>query len=366
MPRLLPIAPADWMQANENGFGNPDNLNIHSLEAFNGQIYATTQNVADHGQLWRTSEGLTWTQVISSGFWGVPTDTLVAPLDMIEFQDQLYLGITDIGPGQVWRSPDGEVWTQVEGAGFENPNNLGINTFAVFKDWLYAATVNTAEGIEIWRSSSGEAGEWSRILTNGHGNVNNVLINGFTEYRGYLYAAVENWGVEGDEIWRTPDGLNWEAVVTDAFGATDTDNYGLSGPAVFGGYLYIGTSNVITGGQVYRTQDGLIWTKVVGDGFGDMNNGKVESLIHFEGLLCAATGNETTGLEVWCSTNGLAWEQTNLDGFGDANNLGTLWSIGSLVHDNKLYVGMVNKAEGGEVWMVELYRGFMPLVLKEP
>ena len=133
MPRLLPIAPADWMQANENGFGNPDNLNVQSLEAFNGQIYATTRNVADHGQLWRTSEGLTWTQVISSGFWGVPTDTLVAPLDMIEFQDQLYLGITDIGPGQVWRSPDGEVWTQVEGARFDNPNNLGINTFAVFQ-----------------------------------------------------------------------------------------------------------------------------------------------------------------------------------------------------------------------------------------
>ncbi|OGO41292.1 MAG: hypothetical protein A2W36_04510 [Chloroflexi bacterium RBG_16_58_14] len=360
----LPISPSDWYQANQNGFGDPANLSIISLEAFDGQIYAATNNMIDHGQLWRTADGITWTQVISSGFWDTPTDTLAAPLDMIGFHAQLYLGVTDLGTGQIWRSPNGMTWTQVEGAGFENLNNLGINTFAVYKDWLYAATINMTEGIEIWRSSSGEPDEWSKVLANGHGNANNVIVNGFIEYRGYLYAMVENWGVEGDEIWRTPDGENWEAVVTDAFGATDTDNYGLSGPSVFGSYLYVGTSNAITGGQVYRTQDGLTWTKVVGDGFGDMNNGKVESLIHFEGLLCAATGNETTGIEVWCSANGLAWEQVNLDGFGDANNMGTMWSIGSLVYDHGLYIGMVNKAEGGEVWMVEHYRDFIPLVRK--
>jgi hypothetical protein len=364
VPVTLPISPADWVQANENGFGDPNNLVIQSLETFQGHIYASAQNVEDHGQLWRTTDTVTWTQVISSGFWDVPTSTLVAPLDMIEYEGQLYLSITDIGPGQVWRSPDGTTWVQVDGSGFENPNNLGVSTFAAFKDWLYAATINTAEGIEIWRSGSGEPNEWSKVLANGHGNANNVIVNGFIEYRGYLYAMVENWGVEGDEIWRTADGENWEAVVTDAFGATDTDNYGLSGPSVFGSYLYVGTSNAITGGQVYRTQDGLTWTKVVGDGFGDVKNGKVASLIHFEGLLCAVTDNDTTGMEVWCSANGLAWEQVNLDGFGDANNMGTMWSIGSLVYDHGLYIGMVNKAEGGEVWMVEHYRDFIPLVRK--
>ena len=363
-PGALPIIPDGWVQANENGFGDPNNLSIQSLEVFKGQIYSAAQNMTDQTQLWRTTGDLTWTQVISSGFWDIPTSTLAAPLDMIEFQGQLYLGLTDVGPGQVWRSSDGTTWTQVDGGGFGNPNNLGVSTFTVFDDSLFAATVNTADGIEIWRSSSGEPDEWSKVLANGHGNANNVIVNGFIEYRGYLYAMVENWGVEGDEIWRTPDGENWEAVVTDAFGATDTDNYGLSGPAVFDGYLYVGTSNAITGGQVYRTQDGLTWTKVVGDGFGDVNNGKVASLIHFEGLLCAVTDNYTTGMEVWCSANGLEWEQVNLDGFGDTNNMGTLWSIGSLVHDHGLYIGMVNKAEGGEIWMVELYRDFIPFVRK--
>jgi hypothetical protein len=353
------IPHTDWRQVNASGFGSQNNYTVNSLEVFGGQLYAGTSNTANEGEIWRTTDTVTWTQIISPGF----GSAYASVLDLIEFAGRLYVGVGDGPPGQIWRSFNGVDWTQVEGGGFGNANNTAINNFGIFNNMLYAATINTVDGVEIWRSRTADNGDWSRVLANGNGNIDNVIINGFIEFDGYFYAAIENWGEGGDEIWRANDGLTWTPVVTDGFGDTDNDNLGLSGFAVLDGYLYIGTSNNTTGAQVYRSNNGTTWIQVVGDGFGDVNNFKIESMVHFAGLLCAGTNNEVTGIEVWCSSDGITWEQVNTDGFGDSNNACTLWSIGTVVHDNRLYIGTGNKAEGGEIWMMMLHQVFLPLVL---
>jgi hypothetical protein len=114
-----------WMQVNEDGFGNPANTGVLSLEVFDGQLYAGTSNWTDGGQVWRTTDGTAWTAVSEIGFGSAYTATNRGLMDMIEFNGQLYVstGGGDAG-GQIWRSVNGTDWTQVEGAGFGDPDNI--------------------------------------------------------------------------------------------------------------------------------------------------------------------------------------------------------------------------------------------------
>jgi DNA-binding beta-propeller fold protein YncE len=367
--RIQKFAPGvpGWKQVNINGFG--DRLNaegVESLEVFNGQLYAGASNWDSGARVWRTSDGTTWTAASEPGFGSAYTNTNTLVFDMIEFKGQLYAGTgkwwNDGIAGQVWRSSNGTVWTQVGDDGFGNANNVGVTTLGVFSDTLYAATLNTTDGLEIWRSSDGLG--WTGVVTNGfNGGSNYYICTGLTVFNGYLYAAVEASSTAAAQVWRTNDGVTWTQVNMDGFGDPDNDQTG--GFAIFGGYLYVGTRNDTTGAQLYRSPNGTTWEQAMGNGFGDNNNYKIDSLFAFNGYLYAGTRNEVTGVEVWRSPNGTWWSQVNPDGFGDSNNEGTIWSIGTVAFNNRLYIGTAwNKANGGEVWMM-LRQVYLPLVVRQ-
>ena len=367
--RIQKFAPGvpGWRQVNINGFGDRSNSAIQALEVFNGQLYAGATNFDSGASIWRTTDGTTWTAVSSPGFGSIYTNTNAVIFDMIEFNGQLYAGTgnwwDDGVAGQIWRSLNGTTWTQVEGGGFGNANNIGVVNFGVFSNTLYAATYNTTDGLEIWRSSSGNSGDWSRVVANGfNGGSNYAICTGLTVFNGYLYAAVEAATGFGAQVWRTGDGVTWTQVNTDGFG--DVDNYQTGGFALFGSDLYVGTRNDVTGAQLWRSNNGIIWTQVISNGFGDSNNYKIESLITFDGALYAATDNNTTGVEVWRSSDGTAWSQINLDGFGDSNNEGTLWSNATVTFNNRIFIGTSNSGNGGEVWLYLHNKVFLPLVIR--
>ena len=87
----MPGAPG-WVQRNINGFGNPADEVVKALEVYNGQLYAGTANYSDGGQVWRTSDGSTWTDVSipDVSIPGVSTNPVV--YDLIEFKGQFYAG----------------------------------------------------------------------------------------------------------------------------------------------------------------------------------------------------------------------------------------------------------------------------------
>jgi streptogramin lyase len=349
-----------WKQVNINGFGKMTTNGITALENFNGQLYAGASNWVDGGQVWRTSDGTTWTPVSEVGFTSTMTITNRVIIDLVEFKSQLYAGTGWGGfPGQIWRSSDGTGWQQVVGDGFGNPDNGSITTFTVFSDTLYAAAGNVDDGLEIWRSSTGDSLSWTPVITGGLGYTANQNITGFTLFDGFLYIAIE--GTQPCQVWRSADGSILDPITTDGFG--DPDNLSMSGWATLDGYLYIGTRNEVTGAQLWRSSNGTDWDPVVQDGFGDLNNVKIESLFTFDGYLFAATQNNMTGMEVMRSGDGSSWSQVSLDGFGDSNTFATLWSDATIAFQNHMYIGTWNNANGGEIWMI-LRQVYLPIVTR--
>ena len=368
--RIQKFAPGvpGWLQVNINGFGERPNY-IASLGSFGGQLYAGTLNFSGNGaQLWRTSTGTDWTPVITNGF----GNTYNGGIDhLIEFNGQFYAGTwaDEVNGGEVYRSPDGNTWTRVVSQGFGDPTNGEVFRFAVFNNQIYASTwsYTSTHGSEIWRSSDGV--NWTQVISNGFGDTTNVGVVSFEEFNGSLYAGT--WG--GGEVWRSSDGQSWTQVNADGFG--NTDNYAVGALAAFNGYLYAGTgnwdpsTNTSQGGQIWLCpatsgcDEPSDWTQVTADGFGNPQNNFLFSLRVFDGRLYAVAYNEQTGLEVWRTADGTHWEQVGFAGFGDSNNDGTYLDNSVTVFNNRLFIGTMNWANGGEVWQM-LNQIYLPLIMR--
>jgi len=354
-----------WRQSNTSGFGNSTNSAFHALEAFNGQLYAGATNYNQGATIWRTTNGISWAVTTSPGFINTYTNSNVVLFDLIEFNGQLYAGTGDwwehgqgVG-GQIWRSPDGTNWIPVEENGFGDINNTAVTTFGVFSNTLYAATGGNVNGVQIWRSNTGDVGSWTRVITDGDGNANNRWVTGFSEFDGYLYASIEPTTGTA-KIWRTNNGTTWAQVNASGFG--DTNNIGIGRSAIFNGYLCAGTRNSITGAQLWRSNNGTNWNQVVGNGFGDINNNKIESLMTFDGALYAMTNNQVTGGEVWRSTDGTTWVQDAPDGFGSGST-NVEWTQTTTIFNNSLFIGTVNNTLGGQVWQ-RLHQVYLPMIIR--
>jgi hypothetical protein len=341
-----------WQQVNNSGFGDPQTGQVTALAAFNSYLYAGTHNpvdpepLFDGGQIFRSSDGITWNPVTQPGF-GIAHDIMPPGiLDLMVFNNQLYAstGRGD-GPGQIWRTLNGTAWAPMVIHGFSDEDNVDITALNAYNGKIYAGVTNLVNGVQIWSSFTGDSNSWTRATAPALADAH---ITGFASYDGGLFAAIE--AVDAPvQIWRSYGG-DWTSVVSDGFGNSETTTSG--GLAEFAGYLYAGAGNDTMGAQLWRTSDGVAWTQAITPAFSDSNNEKVELVFVYQNQLYASVKNTFTGLEVWRSPDGTNWEQANLDGFDDRDNTASNWSNATENFLGQLYVGTLNEVDGGELWRI--------------
>jgi len=356
------VAPG-WMQSNASGFGQPENYHVSALGTFGDQMYAGTWN--DGGaQVWRTADGQSWSQIIPS--WSLSNTEVYCAMP---FGSHLYVGTGNMAGGEIWRT-DGTTWEQVASAGLGDENNVGISALAEFGGALYAATANwppviggSGDGVEVWRSPSGDAGSWVQVNADGFGGSTWTDIS-TDVFQGYLYLGLSRvTGDEGSlaELWRT-DGLTWTPVFTDGLG--DAGNTHVAAMAEFQGEIYISLRNNTTGGQVWRSANGLAWTPVFTDGLGDPTRARPYGLTVYDGRLVVVFARMGTGSEVWQTGDGLAWQRIATGGWGNSNNaMAAYFDKSNLLFRGDLYIGTLNMNDGGEIWR-RLHVVYLPLVFK--
>lgn len=243
-------------------------------------------------------------------------------------------------------------WQQVNINGFGERYTRGVTALEEFNGQLYAGTATNWEmgtGGWVYRSSDGVA--WNAVSEPGFGIYTDTIstIIDLAVFDGQLYASV-GWGGIPGQVWRSPDGTTWEAVTTDGFG--DGNNGAVSSFAIYNGLLYAGTGNSDSGAQIWRSASGDSgdWTKVAPDESGTQDTYQVTGFAVFKGALYAAVESawEDPALtQVWRSANGSAWDTVIADGFGDANNLNT---GGFAQLGGYLYLGTRNDVTGAQLW----------------
>lgn len=327
-----------------------------AMEKFNSHLYAAVSGVPGL-QIWRTADGANWEPVSDFGLTDGPY-TWFASWDMVVFQNQLYVAALDYFsglPATIFRTPDGIAWEKVITNDFGG--SLDIWKFQEFKGMLYvtASSPYISDDVpivnQVWRSATGDEGSWVQV-----GEFPNMyFFADFEVYKGALY-AISDWSFAPDgsplstQVWRTYDGLAWEAVVMDGFGNPLNNNGG--GFETFGGYLYAAVGDPTLnsdGGEVYRTQNGMDWERVVTAGLGNPNNYKFDGLITYLDDLYLYSVNDVDGCQVFRSKDGLTWVQVNESGWGDPLNAASHLGAAQSVFKGDLYMAEGNWYSSGKI-----------------
>jgi uncharacterized membrane protein len=290
-----------------------------------------------------------WEQVNSNGF-GVQQAGEVSALEA--FNGYLYAGTHNpIDPeplydgAGIFRSPDGVTWTSVILPGFGNSHDIAppaILDFIVFNNRLYAST-GRGNASQIWRTLNGVI--WAPMDVTGFSDPDNVDITALAEYGGKLYAGVTNQ-VSGAQIWSrfTGDNNSWTQVAPAVPG---TAAAGVTALAVFDGGLYAAVEyESDSPAQIWRSYGGA-WTTIMSDGFGDSNTTSTGGMAVFAGYLYVGAGNTEKGAQLWRTNNGTTWQPAISPGFGDPKNLKVEMVY---VFQNQLYVSVKNSLTGIELW----------------
>lgn len=345
--RIQKFAPGypNWEQVNINGFGDRRVEMIPSMVVFNDFLYAGTwfyDGEKENSQIWRSADSKNW-ELVGSEF-GVGVS------HMIEFNDKLYAGTWD---GNLFSSEDGKNWIPITDPGLET----GIARFEVYNGSLYLSTWNEITGTQIWRTENGLS--WTK-MSGGFERLNNNGAISSEVFNGNLYYGVYNW-IDGAELWRF-NGSTWAKVFDKGLG--DTNNVAISALAEFQGKLYAGMWNE-TGLQVFSSINGSDWVSSIESGLDTPNILRECSLEVIGDTLYLVVQNDVTGLEVWKTVDGKNWVQIAEKGFGDSNNIWSYYDSATVSFMNKLFVGVINWANGGEVWSYDTQKYiFLPLVIK--
>jgi hypothetical protein len=268
-----------WQQLVADGFGDVNNKAVRGIAVFQNQLYIGTQNVPGKGgQLWRSADGVTFTPVSTDGL-GDPANS--AMHSMAVFRKQLYIGTKNQDTMlQVWRTSDGDHYEQVVGPnaaeppGFGVPFNNATMSMYVYNGMLYFGTGNydqngdVVNGFGAYRTLDGI--HYGAVITHGGGDIQNRFGWRFMGYEGYLWLGVGNFdilGGEGGQAVRSPDGGrgSWEMMVGPGspyygYGFGNWMNWGIRSFAVYHDKLYLGTAQCweswctpyVTGAQVWE------------------------------------------------------------------------------------------------------------------
>ena len=311
--------------------------------------YVTEEGEVVWNQVWGTQDGRNW-----SFAWDA--NSILPGYEQINhlsvFKDQLYAVLGDfegVLPEVVVRTPDGLGWESVAEApryGDEEEGEGGTfsGRFTSFQGSLYAPITfyhwwpeDFMITTRLWRTSSGDPGTWEEVVEFPGWNegIASMAIFKGAIYVSSMWASNEENGESTVKIWRSFDGVSWEAVTMDGFG--DPGNIVSWSFGQKDGYLYIGLGN-FEGGQIWRTKAGMSWQPVNQDGLGNPNN-LAFGFVTYQKLLYAYSVNLEEGCIVYASKDGLNYTPANEPGWGDPANNAVWQDDAWVIFKGDLYMG---------------------------
>lgn len=259
-----------WRPVSEPAFGDPKNLSVNEIVAFEGHLYAATINARRGYQVWKTdAKGdapYKWTKIIDDGAWRGPASSL--PAAMFVFDGALY--VTGALPRQ----------------GRSGLDSSHLDLYGPFPAELIRIFPD-----DSWELVSGRP----RFTPDGYKKPVSGMLGGFdsrythvfwrfAEYQGWLYLATSEWRWFPIYLTGTRDDLSDEQLqkLIDDTAAYDAPEFGL-----------------------WRSRDGANWEPVTRKGFGDnpYNYGIRELVPTPHGLFVVPTSTKSSssggGLEMW-------------------------------------------------------------------
>ena len=200
----------------DTGFNDSNNFSFESMVVFQNKLYVSTNNFISGAQIWNTTDGLSWTQVMSDGF--TNGGSMGNINDMLAANGILWISAESFMSGLASFSPEGSgagrggalftyIYNSTDGTNYINQNNDGfisidplavnrVGTLAYYNNFVYQASDNSGYGVsgEVWRGCQAPTPSISPLAGNGcQGNP--IWINDT------LYSANLNEWYVNDTLW---------------------------------------------------------------------------------------------------------------------------------------------------------------------
>ncbi|MFH1537092.1 MAG: hypothetical protein ABID45_03830, partial [Patescibacteria group bacterium] len=236
-----------WNQATINP--GPSQI-MAFIQNFGGYVYITTFDVVNGTKVFRSANGINWTEVSPGTF------SNSAYVYLMEFDGYLY-GIENYANlytglfNKLWRTSDGQNWEEITYTSNNDVDQLA--RLITFNNYLLIFSQDNASGGNVYYSDTGETGDWYPAYLDKDGtnymDVENIILYPLQIDNQLFFSTYNN--INGTEIWRTSNGAYYEPFSPGGFG--DANNW--RGNMVnFENDLYVGTYNANTGGEVWTTE----------------------------------------------------------------------------------------------------------------
>ncbi|MCL5735029.1 MAG: zinc-ribbon domain-containing protein [Actinobacteria bacterium] len=245
------------------GFADPE----HPDPVFQGMLYLGVSNPAGGGEIWRSPDGLSWERVAEKGL--TRSNTIVLSPDIV-YGNQLYAfgtagGTLDNLPGfDLFRSSDGKRWEQVVDDGFGLGKERNVQGDLVeFKGRLYLTSSNmdprllnpanpterySPKGFQLRSSEDGKT--WMQVGQDGFG-ASTSFMAGMDVKGDTLHLVVFDYHA-GSQLWRSNDGQKWDL----AFREPDPNFFQEGGgPLEFKGHFLWISNDLKNGLEIWRTNE---------------------------------------------------------------------------------------------------------------
>jgi len=287
---------------------------------FNGQMWIVGGLAADGGindkdsnDIWRSSDGVNWKRVVTSG-------TIFSTRDahgVVVFKNRMWVvggqnnpsggSGTNVRLNDVWSSADGVTWRQETAAAAFTPRSGPAATVFGGKLWVFGGCTSSTTCVnDVWSSDDGvtwvNASPSAAFSARGAGVVvfNNTL---------WMIGGETAAGVAINDVWRSNDGINWTQQTLGTHFAPRT-RYGVQ---VLNGRLYVvgGVSNgdYATGvayNDVWSSADGVAWRLDVDHAA--FSPRSLHTMIAHNNELWIVAGLDKDVLnDVWRSSDGVNW-----------------------------------------------------------
>lgn len=245
----------------DDGFGNPDNIEVECLVSYNGWLYAGTLNQTTGYEVWKLAgpRGDERPKLIVEHGGPDKRNDIAGTPEV--FNGKLYMGSLIFQGGinietfngfkgfDIIRIDENDNWETIVGKDGLSGYNSGFNFFTNAYNWWM-------EEHEGWLYATSY--DQSAMLEPLFANIPNILIGlisgqgiGGDEEKGLLPRGI--WGEifnSGADMYKTQDGVNWTPVFQDGLG--NKYNYGVRQLLSVGRDLYLGTANNEQGTEVWR------------------------------------------------------------------------------------------------------------------
>jgi hypothetical protein len=260
----------------EGGMGHPGVTGFVGLDpwgpypVFRDMLYIGVSNPTDGGEIWRTADGLNWERVADQGL--TRTNSLLLSPSTV-YKDQLYAfgtggGTIDNLIGfDLYRTSDGTTWEQVIEAGFGLGGERNVSGGLVqFQGRLYLAMNNMdprilnpsapteryeLNGFQLKVSTDGK--NWTQVGEDGFG-TSTAFMAGLDVQGDHLYLSTVDYH-QGGQLWRSADGEDWELVFQEPDPSFFQEG---GGPLAFKGHFLWFSNDLKHGVDIWRSNEAMV------------------------------------------------------------------------------------------------------------